>query len=87
MDVMIIYREKLLGVFGPALDPVTLTIDPNGRCLVSVLFKPVQRVSLISGNAGGMDILSLLAMLRMISGKGFLFCPGIPEKFFAGKVG
>ncbi|KAK3770371.1 hypothetical protein RRG08_028269 [Elysia crispata] len=86
VEVMTIYRDKLLGVFGPALEPVTLTIDPSGRCLVSILFKPVQRVSLVSGNTEGLDILSLLEVLRMIAGKGFLFCPGIPEKVLVGKV-
>ncbi|GFO40258.1 hypothetical protein PoB_006676300 [Plakobranchus ocellatus] len=85
-EVMTVYRDRLLGVFGAAVEPITLTIDPSGRCLVSVLFKPAQRVSLVSGNTGGLDILSLLAVLRMIAGKGFLFCPGIPQKILTGKA-
>ncbi|RUS75695.1 hypothetical protein EGW08_016537 [Elysia chlorotica] len=86
VEVMTIYRDKLLGMFGPALEPVTLTIDPSGRCLVSILFKPVQRVSLKSGNTEGLNIKSLLELLRMIAGKDFFFCPGIPEKILVGKV-
>ncbi|GFR87558.1 hypothetical protein ElyMa_006079800 [Elysia marginata] len=86
VEVMTVYRNQLQGVFGPPLDPITLTIDPNGRCLVSILFKPVQRVSLASGNNGGLDILSLIAVLRLIAGKGFLLCPGIPEKVLMGRA-
>lgn len=81
-----VYREGVVAVFGPPVESITLTLDPNGKCLLSIPFKPVQRVSIVSPESGHIEIASLLAVLRMVAGKGYLFCPGLPERFLAGKV-
>uniref|UniRef100_A0A0B7ARR7 C2H2-type domain-containing protein n=1 Tax=Arion vulgaris TaxID=1028688 RepID=A0A0B7ARR7_9EUPU len=86
VEMVVVYREGILGIFGPPIDPFTLTLDPNGKCLLSIPFKPVQRVSIISAESGCIEINSLLAVLRMIAGNGYLFCPGLPERFLAGKA-
>lgn len=86
VETLVVYREGVLGIFGPPIDPITLTLDPKGRCVLSVLFKPAQRVSIVSPRSGHIEVASLLAVLRMIAGNGYLFCPGLPEKFLAGKV-
>ncbi|XP_059178386.1 uncharacterized protein LOC131957662 [Physella acuta] len=85
-ELLVIYRDGVSGVFGPPVEPITLTINPQGSCLLTILFKPVQRVSLLSAESGQIEINTLLIMLRMISGKGYYFCPGIPEKLLVGKV-
>ena len=37
-------------------------------------------------NTGRVEMNTLMAVLRMAQGKGHLFCPGIAEKYIAGKV-
>ncbi|BFZ24765.1 hypothetical protein BsWGS_27804 [Bradybaena similaris] len=86
MEVLVVFREGVLGVFGPPVEPISLTLDPKGRCLLTVLFKPVERVSIVSPDSSQIKVASLLAMLRLISGKGYVFCPGFPEKFVIGKA-
>ncbi|CAG5115210.1 unnamed protein product [Candidula unifasciata] len=41
VEILIVFREGVLGVFGPPVEPISLTLDPTGRCLLSVLFKPI----------------------------------------------
>ena len=86
LEVLMVYREGACSILGPPLDPISLTLDPTGRCLVNVLFRPVQRVNVVSKETGAIEVAALMAILRLISGKGYLFCPGIPEKVLAGKV-
>ncbi|BFZ09846.1 hypothetical protein BsWGS_12885 [Bradybaena similaris] len=86
VEMIMVYREGVVAVFGPPVEPITLTLDPNGKCLLSIPFKPVQRVSIVSPESGHIEIASLLAVLRMVAGKGYLFCPGLPERFLAGKA-
>lgn len=83
---VVVYRSDAFGIFGPPVDPITLTLDPSGQSLLSILFKPVQRVSFVSPKTGCIEVNTLLKLLLLVAGKGFYFCPGIPENFLIGKV-
>lgn len=85
-EALVVYRNDVFGVYGPPIDPITLTLDPLGKCLLTILFKPLQRVSIVNPKSGLIEINSLLAVLRLVEGKGYNFCPGIPEAVLAGKA-
>ena len=40
--IVSVTRNGIAGVLGPPLDPLTLNFDATGRCIVNVLFKPLQ---------------------------------------------
>ncbi|KAH9489164.1 hypothetical protein Btru_052349 [Bulinus truncatus] len=84
-EMVVVYRSDVFGIFGPPVDPVTLTFDSYGQSFLAILFKPLQKVSFVSPESGCIDINSLLKLLNFIAGKGFYFCPGIPEQFLIGK--
>ncbi|CAL1545962.1 unnamed protein product [Lymnaea stagnalis] len=85
-EALVVYRNDVFGVYGPPIDPITLTLDPLGKCLLTILFKPLQRVSVVNPESGCIEINSLLTVLRLVEGKNYNFCPGIPEKFLIGKA-
>ncbi|XP_013070190.2 uncharacterized protein LOC106057514 [Biomphalaria glabrata] len=85
-EMVVVYRSDAFGIFGPPVDPITLTLDPSGQSLLSILFKPVQRVSFVSPKTGCIEVNTLLKLLLLVAGKGFYFCPGIPENFLIGKT-
>lgn len=78
---LLITREKMLGLLGMPVDPVTVCITASGVCSLNVIFLPIDTHNIMHN--GQISLKLFRNILRKLNGRaGYGFCPGFKVEDF-----